>query len=103
MFKKIMVMCAVLVGPWVTFSGAAFAQSQQCAPYPDLASHLISQFGEVMVWQGNATPEAMVQLWSNADTETWTVLVYRADGLGCFMASGTGLETYAPPPAGTEG
>jgi hypothetical protein len=84
-------------------STAAFAQTQQCAPYPDLTAHLISQFGETMVWHGDATPQVVVQLWSNAETQTWTVVAYRADGMGCFMASGTGFETFARPPAGTEG
>jgi hypothetical protein len=103
MFRKIMLFCAVLLGPWLAVSGAAFAQAQQCAPYPDLTAHLISQFGETMVWHGDVSPEAVIQLWSNAATQTWTVVIYSADGTGCFMASGTGFETFAPSPAGTEG
>lgn len=104
MLEKIVAGLVVLFLLMVACSGAAYPQSAtQCAPYANLQSHLAEKYGEAMVWQGSQSPETVVQVWSNAATETWTIVVYKADGMGCMVASGTGLETFAPPPAGTEG
>jgi hypothetical protein len=103
MFKRIMVFCAVLLGPWVAFPGAAFAQMQQCAPYAILATHLADRCGEAVIFQGQTSETAIMQLWLNAETGTWTVVYMMADAPACMVSSGQGGESVTPPPAGTEG
>lgn len=103
MLKKIMVLAWALLGPWMAFPGAAFAQAQQCAPYGALATLLSDQYGEAVIWQGQASATVIMQLWSNAESGTWTFVAVAADAPACMLASGQGSESIAPPPAGTEG
>jgi hypothetical protein len=83
--------------------GVARAQGQQCAPYDALRAHLQDKYAEAMIWQGIGGPETVAQLWVNAETGTWTVVMYRADGVGCMVASGQESQAITPPPCGHGG
>lgn len=64
---------------------------------PDLLSR---DYGERPAEQGVAGG-ALVQLWRNAETGTWTILLVRPDGTVCALASGEDwMPAGAPPPEG---
>ena len=102
-FEKIVAGLVVLAFVLFSCAGAAYPQGAQCAPYAVLTRHLADKYAEAMIWQGQSGPAGVVQLWANGDTATWTVVSYQADGAACIVASGTGMEAFTPPPAGTEG
>lgn len=106
MFKKAFAICAGVIALMVvliTITTAAFAQTSQCAPYPVLSAHLTEKYGEAVVWVGNQSPAAILELWVNPETGTWTIVQYQASGNACMVVSGDGSQPLAPPPAGTEG
>jgi hypothetical protein len=102
-FEKIVAGLAVLALVLVSCAGAAWPQASQCAPYAAMATHLADRYGEAVIFQGQTSETAIMQLWANAETGTWTVVYMSADAPACMVASGQGGESIAPPPAGTEG
>ena len=71
----------------------------QCAPVERVMQFLSAQHGESPVVIG-LMPTAMMQVWANPDTGTWTLLRITPDGQACMMASGGNLEFAAPMPKG---
>ena len=62
---------------------------------PDL---LASDYGEAPAQQGVADC-ALVQLWRNPETGTWTILLVAPDGTVCALASGEDWMQAAAPPS----
>jgi len=73
------------------WSSVADAQTGNCAPMGVIESGLESRFGEVAVIAAPAMEgAALMRVWHNADTDTWTVTLTRGTTT-CMLVSGTGI------------
>ena len=71
-----------------------------CAPRAALVDKLSSAYSETREGAGLRTGTQILEIWTSAETGTWTVLITRADGLSCIVASGTHWLRDAPKVAG---
>ncbi|WP_428672210.1 hypothetical protein [Roseibium sp.] len=60
-----------------------------CADRGDLVNNLTNRYGEAFAGGGLQSEEQIVEVWFSEEKGTWTVLMTRADGKSCIMASGT--------------
>lgn len=78
----------------------AHAQTPQCAPRPDVLTALATKYGEARRGIGIAGQNAVMELFVNPSTGTWTIIATSPDGKTCLIASGSNFEmTQDPAPA----
>ena len=87
MFKRI-ITAALLFGMAAT-GPPVLAQSLRCAPRDLVVDRLATQFSERLTARGLQSPEILMEIWTSADTGTYTVLLTRADGISCVVSTGT--------------
>lgn len=73
---------------------AAYAQQAPqtpvaCAPRAALIEKLETGYHETRSGAGLKTQTQLLEIWTSAETGTWTVLITRVDGSSCIVASGT--------------
>jgi len=69
-----------------------------CAGADVLPGLLSRNYGEAVAGQGVAGG-ALVQLWRNRQTGSWTILLVSPDGAACALASGEDwMDEDQPPP-----
>ncbi len=59
-----------------------------CAPYKEQAGVLAAEFGEHPVFTGQLDNGAVLRIFANTKSGSWTMLVVRTDGLSCVQGSG---------------
>lgn len=97
---------AALLMAAATASGPAVAQQAGRACLPQaatLAEQLGKQFGETLVSAGVDSGGSLVQVYSNADSGTWTIAITLPSGPTCIVSSGEGWargQTAAMPKPG---
>jgi len=92
MFKRILT-----AGVLFAIAGvAAPAYGQSCALRDTLVTRLQDQFGEGLAAGGLRSDVQVLEIWAAPDTGTWTVLMTRADGIACILASGTNWHQQDP-------
>ena len=97
MFKRL---CATaLVFGLAATAPPAHAQSTNCAARDVVVERLESKFGETPTGRGLRSATQMVEIWSSAETGSWSILVTRADGVTCLMASGDNWNEIQQIPA----
>lgn len=70
--------------------------NEKCAPYPVMAETLSTRFGETKVSEGiGGQGKAILQVWSNSETSTWSVLIVGANGVACLVAAGVSWTNHA--------
>ncbi len=81
--------------------GPASAQGAPsiCTARDGLLSQLESKYGEVPVAIGVADG-ALIELLTDKDGRTWTIILTSPQGLSCLIASGEGWRPLAPAPDG---
>ncbi len=85
MFKRI-VTAALVFG---TLALAPPVQAQTaCAKRTMIIERLESRFHETYQGAGLQSTERLIEIWSSEETGTWTMLLSRADGISCIIASG---------------
>jgi len=85
MFKRI-VTAALVFG---TLALAPPVQAQAlCAKRSVITERLESRFHETYQGAGLQSTTSLVEIWSSDETGTWTLLLSRADGTSCVIASG---------------
>lgn len=88
----------VLALPLVLAASPLLAQSalSPCSPPEAFAGWLMATHGETPralgVAAGQGATTALMQLWENAETGTWTLSLTPPDGLTCIITHGTGME-----------
>jgi hypothetical protein len=88
-------------------STAAFAQTQQCATYAQVRTHLATRYREDVIWVGLTPRDIQLALYVAEDGGTWTVVTVVGER-ACMIASGTGwsdgegIPPVTPTPPGTE-
>jgi len=73
----------------------AHAQSA-CAPRDDVVTRLHDRFGEGLAAGGLQTAQQVIEVWAAPETGTWTLLMTRANGTTCILASGTNWHQQDP-------
>lgn len=69
----------------------------QCAPHDIVSADLSLKFGEQPSSMGLAQDNTVMELYSSADSGTWTITVTLPSGLTCLVASGQNFETVTQP------
>jgi len=93
MYKRLMQ--ASLVFGMAAIGPPAYAQTN-CAPRETVIERLTASFGEGLAAGGLQSEAQVIEIWAAPETGTWTVLMSRADGLTCVMASGTNWHQQKP-------
>ncbi|RBO52132.1 hypothetical protein DSD19_16695 [Rhodovulum sp. BSW8] len=95
---------ALVVWPVLALPVPAGAQTQvqsqaqrQCGPREGILSQLRDRYGESRQAIGLAANNAVVEVFANTQTGTWTVTGTFANGLTCLIASGGSFETLDEP------
>ncbi len=98
------------IGAAVTLGLAAVAApalAQQddvvCAERDVIVERLNVDFGETATGGGVMSREQLLEIWSSAETGSWTALMTFADGTSCIVGSGMNWHQGLPEavPAGT--
>lgn len=74
---------------------AATAQEQTCAPRENMIEQLGADYEEQARWYG-VDQAVVIELLTNQDTGTWTILVSYADGRTCMVGDGN-MSTFIIP------
>ncbi|MEM7295992.1 MAG: hypothetical protein AAF330_05110 [Pseudomonadota bacterium] len=85
-------------------STEAAAQMNNCAARASVIERLTGQFEETRQSVGLGANNAVVEVFGNTDTGTWSITVTLPNGLTCLVASGEAYETLAEalPPDGND-
>lgn len=98
------IILAVISLVLLTMARAARAQGvPPCMSFPAAVEALASQYRENPIAVGLVNQGAAVVLFSAADGATWTIVVRRASGETCFLATGTNWLPAEPQATGKEG
>lgn len=79
----------------VTLPTALHAQSN-CASRDIVIEKLTENYGEALGGAGLQNASRMFEVWFSEEKGTWTILMTRADGMTCIMASGTNWRDGEP-------
>ena len=60
-----------------------------CAARDRVVHSLETSYGEVFAGGGIQNAQRIFEVWYSEEKGTWTILMTRADGKSCIMASGT--------------
>ncbi len=60
-----------------------------CAERDSVVQSLASSYGENFAGGGVQNAQRIFEVWHSEEKGTWTILMTRADGKSCIMASGT--------------
>ena len=60
-----------------------------CAERDAMVTNLQNRYGEAFAGGGLQNAKSIIEVWFSEEKGTWTVLMTRADGKSCIMASGT--------------
>lgn len=77
-----------LVGLAIALPSTVHAQAT-CFDREALIAKLEKSYGETFAGGGLQNSNSIVEVWHSPEEGTWTVLMTRADGKSCIMASGT--------------
>ena len=79
------------------------AQQTKCADRQHVVNKLETGYGEVFAGGGLQNASRIFEVWFSEDKGTWTILMTRADGVTCIMASGTNWREGDPSVKHPEG
>ncbi|GAB4282632.1 MAG: hypothetical protein Kow0058_01150 [Roseovarius sp.] len=74
----------------------AEAQAARCLPRSALVEALQQRYGEQMTGGGLQSAQRLLEVWSSAETGTFTVFFTQADGTSCILATGQYWTTVTP-------
>jgi len=67
-----------------------------CAERDKVVERLAAGYGESFQGGGLQSEERVFEVWFSEEEGTWTILLTRADGTSCVMASGTNWRKPLP-------
>ena len=82
----------------LTYVTPAYAQT--CFSEDDIQRVVVGEYDEAPIFMGLANNGAVVQLWTNEDTGTWSVVVMLPSG--CIMVPAAGVDILPLPVVGTK-
>lgn len=75
---------------------AALHAQTNCAARDTVVEKLSSGYGEAFSGGGLQNSSSIFEVWHSEEQGTWTILLTRADGTSCIMASGTNWRDALP-------
>jgi hypothetical protein len=81
-------------------SDSAPVRTIACFPYQDVARQLAGSYAEAPASLGIQSNGNLLQVFTSADTGSWTILSTTPDGLACVLAAGERWESLPAPKAG---
>jgi len=92
------------IGAALIFGTQASAQSGNCGARDAVIERLTTKYQETRQSIGLGANNAVVEVFGNANTGTWTITVTLPNGMTCLVASGEAFETLAEalPPEGND-
>jgi hypothetical protein len=84
--------CGTLVfgAALIAASSDGAAQQAPCNRRDDVLGHLAQKYQEVPVAIGVTNRGGLVEVLSNGDGKTWTIIISSPDGQACMVAAGEG-------------
>ncbi len=67
-----------------------------CAPRDAMIEHLKEKYGERVIRRGFIDETQLMEMFATPGDVTWSLVIVRADGSACVLASGKNLENVAP-------
>lgn len=92
-FAAILVWLVLLAGDALLSPAAAQAA---CARRDQVVAKLSEGYGEEAAGAGLQSATSIYEVWFSVEKGTWTILMSRADGITCIMASGTNWRDVRP-------
>jgi hypothetical protein len=69
-----------------------------CNTHDSAREQLADRFGERVIVMGLSASGALMELWANPDTGTWTLTATNAAGLTCVIGSGEAFDLAPATP-----
>ena len=79
---------AILLGALLGVPTTVIAAQMTCGPRTQLLAELAKGFSEAPAAVGLANSGALVEVLTNSDGSTWTIIVSDPNGTSCLVASG---------------
>lgn len=92
MFAKTLALAALAA---LAFAATANAQSRNCADRDRIVERLATGYGETRQTVGIGSDNTLVEVFASLETGTWTIVVTRAGGPSCLVASGQAYQVMA--------
>ena len=77
-------------------SPAMLSAQSNCAQRDIVVEKLEAGYGETFAGGGLQSSNSVFEVWFSEEKRTWTILMTRADGMTCVMASGTNWREALP-------
>jgi hypothetical protein len=68
------------------------ANAATCGGTADFYATLTTDHNESPVWVGATNDGAMIEVWANSQTQSWTVMISNR-GVSCLVAAGVGFAS----------
>ncbi len=88
---------------FIAMTPAMLQAQSNCAARDKVVDRLSGKYGEAFSGGGLRNEESIYEVWHSEEKGTWTILMTRADGISCIMASGTNWRDGLKVPAGIPG
>lgn len=75
----------------------AIATAQTCLPYDTAQVLLSEEHGEYRTMTMLTPDGALVEVWHNPQTESWTMIAVGPNGVACLIAEGKGVFMSVRP------
>ena len=87
-----------------TTANPSAQQVRNCGPQPQVVASLTSNYGETRQSIGIGDNNSLIEVYAFLSTGSWAIMMTRAGGLTCLIASGQSYETLveAPPNSDSE-
>lgn len=85
----------LITAAFASLPAAALAENT-CANRDTVVERLAMGYGETFQGGGIQSEERIFEVWYSEEDGTWTILLTKADGTSCVMASGTDWRTPLP-------
>ncbi len=82
----------VIAGSLALATGAAAAPV--CADRDQVIDSLADRYHEMLSAGGLQDETTLVEVWVSGNTGSWTILVTRADGMSCVVATGLNWQQH---------
>lgn len=95
MFKRLFSAALVFGAAALAPPNLAHAQTATCLPRDALVTQLETRYREHLTGGGMQSSAQLIEIWSSAETGSFTVFITRPNGISCIIA--TGLHWQGPP------
>ena len=97
---KTISLVAMTLGLAVAAAPEAEAQSR-CGAREKIVAHLAAKYGEQQRSVGIQGGGEVIEIYTNADSGTWTIILTNTRGMSCLMAAGEAFQQLTPKTAET--